>query len=72
LTASNCALAVPCASSPDLHQALPKRYHPMVDLLTEAECREMVEGTRRVLDNSTAVLPTHAEYIAKTCAAKGR
>jgi tryptophan halogenase len=49
---------------------MPARYHPMVDLLTEAECKEMVEGTRRVLENSAAALPTHAEYIAKTCAAR--
>ena len=50
---------------------IPKRYHPMVDLLSDTELKEMVEGTRRVLDNSAAVLPSHAEYIAKTCAAKG-
>jgi hypothetical protein len=43
----------------------------MVGLCTEAECRAIVESTRRVLDNSAAVLPTHAEYIAKTGAAKG-
>ena len=36
---------------------IPKRYHPMVDLLSDSELKEMVEGTRRVLDNSAAVLP---------------
>ena len=49
---------------------IPKRYHPMVDLLSDSELKEMIEGTRRVLDNSAALLPAHAEYIAKTCAAK--
>ena len=48
---------------------IPKRWHPMVDLLSDDELKEMVEGTRRVLENSAAVMPTHAEYIAKTCAA---
>ena len=48
---------------------IPQRYHPMVDLLGDDEIRQMVAGTRAVLDNSAAVLPSHAEYIAKTCAA---
>ncbi len=48
---------------------IPRRWHPMVDLLSDDELKEMVEGTRRVLENSAAVMPTHAEYIAKTCAA---
>lgn len=49
---------------------IPKRYHPMVDLLSDADLKNMVDGTRRVLDNSAALLPSHADYIAKTCPAK--
>lgn len=51
---------------------VPRRYHPMVDLLTPEELRHMVASTRAVLDNSAAVLPSHAEYIARTCPAPSR
>ena len=48
---------------------VPKRYHPMVDLLSLEELRHMVASTRAVLDNSASVMPSHAEYIARTCKA---
>lgn len=48
---------------------MPKRWHPMVDLIGDGELREMIDGTRRVLDNSAALMPSHAEYIARNCAA---
>ena len=48
---------------------LPDTWHPMVDLLPETELRQMVEGTRAVLENSVSVMPTHAEYIAQNCRA---
>ena len=41
----------------------------MVDLLPETELRQMVEGTRAVLENSVSVMSTHAEYIAQNCRA---
>ncbi len=49
---------------------VPQAYHPMVDLLSDSELAQMVDGTRAVLDNAASVLPQHAEYIAKTCAAR--
>jgi len=49
---------------------LPRSWHRMVDLLGDQELQHMVESTRAVLQNAAAVLPSHAEYIAKTCAAK--
>ncbi len=48
---------------------VPERYHPMVDMLTEAEILQMVEGTRSVLDRAAAAMPSHAEFIAQYCRA---
>ncbi len=46
----------------------PRGYHPMVDLLTDAELKEFVGGIKNVLDRCVEVMPTHAEFIAKNCA----
>lgn len=48
---------------------LPERWHPMVEMIDDAALENLVEGTRQVLENAAAVMPTHAEYIAKHCAA---
>ncbi len=48
---------------------VPDRYHPMVDMLSEAEIVQMVEGTRSVLDRAAAAMPMHADFIAKHCRA---
>ena len=48
---------------------VPERYHPMVDMLSEAEVVQMVEGTRAVLDRAAAAMPMHADFIARHCRA---
>jgi tryptophan halogenase len=47
----------------------PRGYHPMVDLLTRDELREFVGGIKNVLDRCVDVMPMHAEFIARNCAA---
>ena len=49
---------------------MPRAYHPLVDTLSMDEIREMVAGTRRVLERSVEVMPTHNEFIARFCKAK--
>jgi tryptophan halogenase len=49
---------------------VPKACHPMVDTLSPAEIREMMDGVKRVLDRSVAVMPSHRDYIAKNCKAE--
>ncbi|MBB5014719.1 tryptophan halogenase family protein [Rehaibacterium terrae] len=49
---------------------LPAAWHPMVELLSDEECERMVEGVRRVLENAAGVMPTHADFIARHCAAE--
>jgi tryptophan 7-halogenase len=48
---------------------VPERYHPMVDMLSESEVVQMVDGTRAVLDRAAAAMPMHADFIAKHCRA---
>ena len=49
---------------------MPRAYHPMVDNLTLDETRQMVAGTRGVLERSVEVMPTHREFIERFCRAE--
>jgi tryptophan halogenase len=49
---------------------MPRAYHPLVDTLSLDEVREMVAGTRRVLERSVDVMPTHKDFIARFCKAE--
>ena len=49
---------------------MPRSYHPMVDLLSDEELTQMLEGTRGVLQRAAGVMPTHEQFIAKFCAAE--
>jgi tryptophan halogenase len=48
---------------------MPHAYHPMVDLLSEREIEEFVDGVKTLMDRCVAVMPTHADFIARYCAA---
>jgi tryptophan 7-halogenase len=48
---------------------MPQSCHPLVDLLADEELTHLVASTRAVLENSAAVMPSHAEYIAQNCRA---
>lgn len=48
----------------------PRSWHPMADLIEEDELLSFLEGVRGVLERSVAVMPTHAEFIARHCAAR--
>ena len=47
----------------------PNSYHPLTDLLSEAEIQTYLEEVESVIDACVDVMPTHAEFIAKHCAA---
>ncbi|MCK7593307.1 tryptophan halogenase family protein [Pseudomarimonas salicorniae] len=51
---------------------LPRRYHPMVDLIPKDEIRRMVEGVKGVLERSAEVMPQHDDFIRQHCAAATR
>jgi tryptophan halogenase len=48
---------------------LPERWHPIVDLLDDAELEQLIEGTRGVLQRAAAAMPTHEDFIARHCRA---
>ncbi len=47
----------------------PQAYHPLVDLLSDAEVAEFLTGVRRVVSGCVEVMPAHEAFIAKYCAA---
>ncbi|MCF7222880.1 tryptophan halogenase family protein [Marilutibacter chinensis] len=50
---------------------LPRSYHPMVDLLDDAECAAMLAGVHKVLHSCAEAMPDHAAFIARYCASAG-
>ena len=48
---------------------LPRSYHPLVDELSTAELDEFVGGVKTLMERCVAAMPTHAEFIARNCAA---
>jgi tryptophan halogenase len=47
-------------------------YHPLVDVQSEEDIAEYLDGVRGVIAKCVDVMPSHDEYIARTCAAKKR
>ena len=47
----------------------PKSYHPLADLLSETEIQTYLNEVEGVINACVNVMPTHAEFIAKNCAA---
>jgi tryptophan halogenase len=48
---------------------VPRRYHPLVDALPDADTARMVEGVRTLFGRAARVMPSHAGFIAGHCAA---
>jgi tryptophan halogenase len=48
---------------------MPRHHHPMVDVTAAKDIERMIDGTRKVLHDSVAVMPDHADYIEQYCAA---
>jgi len=44
-------------------------YHPLVDVQSDADTFEYMEGVRAVIGKCVDVMPDHAAYIARHCAA---
>ena len=47
----------------------PLGYHPLADNLSGAELAEFVDGMKTLMDRCVAAMPTHADFIARHCAA---
>ena len=47
----------------------PEGYHPLVDVFDEAAVLDFLRSIEEVIGKCVEVMPTHAEYIARHCAA---
>jgi tryptophan halogenase len=47
----------------------PRGYHPLADLLSEAELSEFLQMIRSVIAHETHAMPTHEQFISANCAA---
>ena len=47
----------------------PRRYHPLADQFSAAQLDELVGGVKKVIANCVEAMPTHAQFIARYCAA---
>ncbi|WP_020651718.1 tryptophan halogenase family protein [Massilia niastensis] len=45
-------------------------YHPLADTQSESDIAEYMESVREVIGKCVGVMPSHDDYIARTCAAK--
>jgi tryptophan 7-halogenase len=48
---------------------MPQHYHPAVDLLPDQEIAGLLDSVRTVIATCVDAMPTHAQFIAKHCAA---
>lgn len=48
---------------------IPRGYDPMVDIKSDAQVSQYLGNIAAVIGKCVAVMPTHAEYVAKTCPA---
>ncbi len=47
----------------------PRKYHPLVDQLSDAELKKFVSGVEKVITTCVDVMPQHEAFIARHCAA---
>lgn len=47
----------------------PEAWHPVADLLSETELKEMLANIRQIVTSAAARLPSHAQHISSCCAA---
>ena len=48
---------------------VPERYHPLVDLQSEADIHGYLESVRQVIEKCVGVMPDHAQFIREHCQA---
>lgn len=49
----------------------PRGYDPLVDIKSDAQNAEFLDNIESVIGKCVKVMPTHADYVAKTCPAPG-
>jgi tryptophan 7-halogenase len=46
---------------------LPRKYHPIVDQLSDQEVTELVDGVKKVVASCVQAMPTHAQFVDRYC-----
>ena len=46
---------------------MPEQYHPIVNMMSEAELKDFLTGIRQSVDKSVMQLPTHQKFIQHYC-----
>jgi tryptophan 7-halogenase len=47
----------------------PRKYHPLVDHLSDTELKQFVSGVEKVIATCVGAMPSHEAFIARHCAA---
>jgi tryptophan halogenase len=47
----------------------PRAYHPLVDQLSDGDIADFVDGMQKLMQRCVDAMPSHAEFIARNCAA---
>jgi tryptophan halogenase len=47
----------------------PRSYHPLVDLLSDAELDAFIANVRHIIERCADAMPPHEKFIARYCAA---
>ncbi|MEC8533834.1 MAG: tryptophan halogenase, partial [Pseudomonadota bacterium] len=48
---------------------IPAGYDPLVDVTPEAEIERFLNDVETVIGKCVAVMPSHADYVARVCSA---
>ena len=48
---------------------IPRGHDPLVDIKSDAQIAQYLGNIAAVIGKCVAVMPTHADYVAKTCPA---
>jgi tryptophan halogenase len=46
----------------------PRSYHPLVDLISDAELQQFIDNVRHIVERCAHVMPPHEQFIARYCA----
>jgi tryptophan halogenase len=47
----------------------PRSFHPLVDLIGDAELDQFIDNVRHIVDRCAEAMPSHEQFIARYCAA---
>ena len=49
----------------------PKRWHPVTEMISEPELKQLLGGMKASISKSVAAMPSHQQFIQQWCEAGG-